>query len=236
MNSMIERIKKNLRKHIDQEYGTSMKKHTKEDIALYGVRISIVRKISGQYFSKIKDMSKKDIFTRCEQLLQSGYIEEMIIAFDWAFRLRKKYTELDFCTFEDWLTQYVVNWGTCDDFCTHAFGEFIYQYPQFVNNVKDWTQSDNRWMKRAAAVVMIYSIRRNKYIDYVFEIADFLLYDPDYMVQKGYGWMLKEISNLYPEKVFEYVQNHKNTMPRTALRYAIEKLDPALKEKAMARE
>ncbi len=56
-------------------------------------------------------MSKKDIFAKCELLSQLGYIEEMVIAFDWAFRLRKKYAESDFYIFENWLTQYVVNWG-----------------------------------------------------------------------------------------------------------------------------
>lgn len=56
------------------------------------------------------------------------------------------------------------------------------------------------------------------------------------MVQKGYGWMLKEASNLYPEEVFQYVVRHKRKMPRTALRYAIEKLPPGLRKKAMAKD
>lgn len=68
-----------------------------------------------------------------------------------------------------------------------------------------------------------------------FTIADILLRDSDDMVQKGYGWLLKEISNLYPDRVFHYVMKHKETMPRTALRYAIEKLSPPLRKKAMKR-
>ena len=69
----------------------------------------------------------------------------------------------------------------------------------------------------------------------VFEIADILLLDKDDMVQKGYGWMLKEASNHEPKKVFEYVMRHKKEMPRTALRYAIEKLSPDLRKQAMAK-
>jgi len=45
--------------------------------------------------------------------------------------------------------------------------------------------------------------------------------------------MLKEISNLYPDKVFKYVMKHKANMPRTALRYAIEKLLFKKREQAM---
>jgi len=56
------------------------------------------------------------------------------------------------------------------------------------------------------------------------------------MVQKGYGWMLKEASNKYPKEVFDYVMRNKKEMPRTALRYAIEKLSPEFRREAMKRE
>jgi 3-methyladenine DNA glycosylase AlkD len=62
------------------------------------------------------------------------------------------------------------------------------------------------------------------------------LLDDDYLVQNGYGWMLKVVSNSYPDEVFNYVMKHKAEMPRRALRYAIEKLSPGLKKKAMSKE
>jgi 3-methyladenine DNA glycosylase AlkD len=83
---------------------------------------------------------------------------------------------------------------------------------------------------------LIYSIEKKKSLAPVFEIADILLLDKDDMVQKGYGWMLKVASNHEPNKVFEYVMRHKREMPRTALRYAIEKLSPDLRKQAMAKE
>ena len=53
------------------------------------------------------------------------------------------------------------------------------------------------------------------------------------MVQKGYGWMLKVASQAHLQEVFDYVMKHKAVMPRTALRYAIEKMPPELKSEAM---
>jgi 3-methyladenine DNA glycosylase AlkD len=53
------------------------------------------------------------------------------------------------------------------------------------------------------------------------------------MVQKGYGWMLKEASKPHQKEVFDFVMMHKSVMPRTALRYAIEKMPPELKVRAM---
>ncbi len=66
-------------------------------------------------------------------------------------------------------------------------------------------------------------------------IADILLEDKDDLVQKGYGWLLKEASRTHQEQVFEYVMRNKAIMPRTALRYAIEKMPEELRRKAMQR-
>ncbi|MBU7017551.1 MAG: DNA alkylation repair protein [Theionarchaea archaeon] len=204
-------------------------------VTSYGLRIPLTRKIASHFFAGIRKKSKEEIFDLCEILLKSGISEERIIAFDWAFRLRKMYSSSDFYILESWLKTYVKGWGSCDDICTHAFGEFLYQFPGFFKEVKKWTESENRWLRRASAVILIYSIRRDKCCEQGFEIADVLLQDTDSMVQKGYGWMLKEISNVHPQKVFEYVMEYKEVMPRTSLRYAIEKLSPDLRTKAMAR-
>ena len=156
-----------------------------------------------------------------------------MIAFDWAFRVRKQYTAQDFDRFESWLEKHVHGWGSCDDFCTHAFGHLIYAFPENVVNVKTWIPSENRWFRRGAAVVMIYGIRRKQNFTASFEIADQLLVDEDDLVQKGYGWMLKEMSKWEPKQVFDFVIHRKAVMPRTSLRYAIGKLSPELRQQAM---
>ena len=81
--------------------------------------------------------------------------------------------------------------------------------------------------------MFIYSLRKDKLLKEAFEIADILLQDKEDLVQKAYGWMLKEASNLREKEIFEYVIKNKNQMPRTALRYAIEKMPPKLKKQAM---
>jgi 3-methyladenine DNA glycosylase AlkD len=70
-------------------------------------------------------------------------------------------------------------------------------------------------------------------LDEIFDTADRLLMDDDDLVRKGYGWMLKEASNRFPDRVFAYVIMNKGVMPRTALRYAIEKLPHHRRREAM---
>lgn len=232
---LIQEIRKQLKEHIDPEYQKSIQRFFKEEIAVYGVRRPEVKKITAHYFQKIKDKPKEEIFGLCEELISSGMMEERGIAFDWAFRLQKLYVPTDFQVFESWLKKYVSNWGACDHICA-LLGAFMDQFPEFIPKVKEWSASKNRWFRRASAVAFIPLISKKKNLDDVFEIAGLLLQDEDDLVQKGYGWLLKEASNKYPQEVFDYVMEHKASMPRTALRYAIEKMPPDWKKKAMAKD
>jgi len=236
MNSkkLIQKVETELRKNIDKKYKEGSRRFFKEKINNLGVRTPIVRKISARYYPKIKDLNKKDIWKICEALLRKQD-EFKMIAFDWAFRQKENFTKSDFGIFENWYKEYVSNWGSCDDFCTHAFGFLIFQFPELVPKTKKWAYSKNRWFRRAASVVLIYSLRNDELLKEAFEVSDILLEDPDDLVQKGYGWTLKEAANLQEKKVFQYVIKNKNKMPRTALRYAIEKMPKNLKKQAMAK-
>jgi len=152
---ILNKIRKELKANVDLKYKKGSKNFFNEPIKLYGVRAPIVRKISAGNFAAIKSLPKQQIFTLCEKLLQSNYNEEATIAFDWARRLEKQLEKKDFIIFEQWLKKYVTNWAMCDDFCTHAFGYLILKYPEHLKNVKQWTKSNNRWVRRASAVIMI---------------------------------------------------------------------------------
>jgi len=108
-------------------------------------------------------------------------------------------------------------------------------YPEYISELKRWAKLDNRWMRRAAAVTLIIPARHGLFLDDIFEIATLLLHDRDDLVQKGYGWMLKAASQAHCNEVFNFVMRHKATMPRTALRYAIEKMPDEMKKDAMAK-
>ncbi len=232
--NIVGEIQKELRNKVDLKYKDGSKIFFKENVELLGVRTPIVREISRKYFEKVKELDKKEIFLICERLLKLGY-ENKTIALDWAFRLKKKYEKEDFNTFEEWLNRYVTNWAICDDLCTHTFGNFIFQFPEYLEKLEKWAKSEDRWLRRAASVTLIYSVRREEHLGKAFEIADILLLDKDDLVQKGYGWMLKEASNSNLSEVFDYVKKHKNEMPRTALRYAIEKMPLNYKKTAMGK-
>jgi 3-methyladenine DNA glycosylase AlkD len=230
---ILKRVRSQLAQSADDKTKEGSKRFFKEEIKVYGVKSAIVDKIAKEGFKHIKDKSKKEIFELCEAFWQSGYMEESFIACNWSYSLSKSFESSDFATFENWVKKYVSNWASCDTFCNHTVGEFVMKYPTYINNLKQWAHSKNRWMKRASAVSLIIPARKGYFLKDIFEIADILLMDPDDMVQKGYGWMLKAASQAHQKEVYNYVLKYKDVMPRTSLRYAIEKLPENLRKLAM---
>lgn len=233
MNAMIYQIRTELKNHSDEKTREGAQRFFKEKIKLYGIKTATTTQIGKKYYNLIKNKKKTEIFSLCEELWKSGYIEESFIACHWSYIIHKKYEKDDLQLFEKWISQYVTNWASCDTFCNHTVGEFIEMFPEKIDVLKQWTSSKNRWMKRAVAVSLIIPARHGKFLKDIFEIADLLLTDTDDMVQKGYGWMLKAASQAHETEVFNYVMQNKKAMPRTALRYAVEKMPKNLKEKAM---
>ncbi len=226
-------IREELVQNADEKTRDSAHRFFKEEVKFYGVKAAVVRNIAKKYFREIKGKEKQEIFSLCQRLLESGYGEEAFIAFEWSYAIRKYYESADFHVFERWVQGYVDNWAKCDTLCNHAVGSFIEQYPEYIKNLKIWARSENRWLRRASAVTLIIPARKGKFLEDVLEISDILLKDKDDLVQKGYGWMLKEASRSHQEEVYDYIMKRKGDMPRTALRYAIEKMPVDLRRKAM---
>ena len=236
MSNVLAEIRKELKKEGDEKTRESGKKFFKEDVRLYGIKTAVVSRIAKEYFKSIKGKDKEEIFGLCEELWKSGFMEESFIACNWSYLICKKYEPEDFVVFQRWVNNYVSNWASCDTLCNHTIGTFVEMYPQYLSNLKKWAKSQNRWMRRGSAVALIIPARQGKFLQDIFEISDILLRDEDDLVQKGYGWMLKAASQAYQKEVFDYVMSRKKDMPRTALRYAIEKMPGELREEAMRKE
>lgn len=218
MNNIIEEAKK------------SFNNLSKED----GLTTAQVRSISVKLYKTLENKNIDSVLKVCEVLLNERQWALGVIAYDWAYRVRKQYTLKTFNVFEKWLKEYVTGWGDCDDFCTHAFGELLSQYNELFENVMEWTKHPDFFVRRASAVILIYPIKHNKYKNInPFLISNELINDDHHLVLKGYGWMLKVLSEVEPKIVFEYLIKNKSSMPRVSYRYALEKFDEASKKYLM---
>ena len=236
MDLVIRKIRTDLKANKNTSVKKSSQRFFKEPVKCYGMKSAMVDKIAKKCWQEIKSLDKKEIFSLCEELYQSGYFEEAAIVSCWLPKLVDQFKLADLAIFEAWIKKYITNWANCDGLCNHTLGSLIEKYPEALSRIKTWTRSKNRWLRRAAAVSLIIPAKAGKFLEEIFEIADRLLLDQDDLVQKGYGWLLKEASRLHRKEVFNYVMKNKKEMPRTALRYAIELMSKDLKLEAMKRE
>ena len=235
MRELVENARKRLRDLADPKVRDSGARFFKEPVAAYGVKSADVRKIAKQVWAMVKREPKDAVFALCEDFWRGGYLEEGGVACELAACLGKAYGKEDFAVFDRWLDAYIHNWAHCDMLCLQCLAPLIAKFPDIVPAARAWAGAGNRWKKRAAAVAFVPAARAGERLEDVFAVSDALLPDPDDMVQKGYGWALKVAGEKHPDAVFAFLMERKSAMPRTAFRYALEKLPPALRAAAMGK-
>lgn len=199
-----------------------------------GIPMAQVLMVARQFARDLRQADRVTVFDICEALFKSGGFEASIIACHWSRIPRKQYEASDIRVFGRWLDRYVGNWATCDTFCNHSVAMLLERYPHTADTLLSWARSPNRWVRRGAAVSLIVPAKKGLFTGTILAIASILLHDEDDMVQKGYGWMLKEAYAAHPSELEEFILGHAGEMPRTAFRYAIEKWPPALRKQAMS--
>ena len=129
-------------------------------------------------------------------------------------------------------TQFINNWDLVDSSAYHIVGPYLAERDKAP--LYELAQSTSLWERRIAIMATFHFIRKNQFED-TLAIAKILLCDPEDLIHKAVGWMLREIGkrDLTQEKTF--LSRHYQQMPRTMLRYAIEKFSKAERQKYLER-
>lgn len=233
-NDLLGRLRAELGDKADATHRDGARAFFKEAIQPLGVRSRELNAIIARHWRSARALPEADFLALCEALWNSGVFEEATIACKWCARDLPRLGLASFPVFERWLGTRVGNWAHCDDLCSHCVGGLMSLFPEVMERTLPWLASPNRWLRRGAAVSCVLPARHGLYLHHVFRVADVLLEDPDDMVRKGYGWMLKEGSRAWPREVLEFVLARRGRMPRVALRYAIELLPQEWRARAMA--
>ena len=110
------------------------------------------------------------------------------------------------------------NWDLVDVTAEHVVGSHGVGRARLLA----WAASKNLWCRRIAIVSTFHSIRRNRFGD-TLAVATCLLRDPEDLLHKATGWMLREVGKRDPAVLERFLRRHHRVMPRTMLRYAIER-------------
>lgn len=126
---------------------------------------------------------------------------------------------------------YVNGWDLVDSSAHFIVGPYVQQTGKF-NILDKLAESNHLWKQRVSVIATFHQIRLDNY-EYSLRIAEKLVYHNHDLIHKAVGWMLREVGNRSLKDELPFLDKYASTMPRTMLRYAIEKFSPDLKEKYM---
>ena len=181
-----------------------------------GIRVPLIRRQAKQF----RDTSLAEV----GKLLESGYHEErlcavliLVLQFDGAAEQQKK------AIYELYLssTAYVNNWDLVDSSAHLIVGPYLERRSR--RRLYKLARSTDLWERRIA-IMATYHFIRNGDFDDTLALAELLLHDDHDLIHKAVGWMLREVGNRDRRAEEDFLESHYREMPRTMLRYAIEKL------------
>jgi 3-methyladenine DNA glycosylase AlkD len=186
----------------------------------------------GQVFALAKasmDMSLREIETLLEQddhLAKVGAVSVM----DFQARSRKTSPERRKALFDLYLRRHdrIDTWDLVDRSAIWVVGEYLRDKPRDV--LYELARSD-RPMERRTAILSTFAFMRQGELDDSYRIAEMLIGDEEHLVHKAVGWMLREAGKRDEPRLLAFLDQHAGSMPRVMVRYSIEKLDPALRQR-----
>jgi 3-methyladenine DNA glycosylase AlkD len=206
----------------------------REPVDVLGVRSHDLQKVVAEAYRTVKKWPAAERNRLCALLWEGGKMEEGVLVAHLYRRFAKQCAGPEFRLFERWMDRYVRNWAHCDGVSSWLLAACIANEPALMDSLPAWTRSKNRWKRRAAAVALLQEAKQGRSTGAIFAIAAMLRGDPDDMVQKGVGWLLKETYPRRPREVVRLLTSWSGA-PRLMLRYACEKMTPADRARVLRR-
>lgn len=225
---LINQIKSDLKKLSNKEkipiyqnfFKTNKGEYGEGDIFI-GVNVPNTRKIAVKY--------KEIELNQIEILLLSPIHEERLLAVLILVQKYQKSCDDKIFQFYKKHNKKINNWDLVDLSADKIVGRYFFNNKDKITQLYDLAKSDNLWERRTGVVSTFYFIKNNEFKP-TLDIALLLLNDSHDLIQKAVGWMLREVGKRDKSILINFLNKNYKIMPRTTLRYAIEKFDENLRQ------
>jgi 3-methyladenine DNA glycosylase AlkD len=210
-------------------YKTASGEYGEGDVFL-GISVPKTRKVAGEY----RDLT----FSEIEKLTKSDFHEVRLCGLIILCNQYKKTKELSMkkSIFDFYLKQVlsgrVNNWDLVD-VSAPTIGQYLVESKNPMPILRKLSKSKDLWERRTAMVFTFAFLRAGE-LEPTYEIAERLLKDDQDLIHKAVGWMLREMGKRDPALLRAFLRDHSKVMPRTALRYSIEKFSDVERKKWLA--
>jgi 3-methyladenine DNA glycosylase AlkD len=218
----VQDIQKRLKKLANKKHAAISQRFFKtgpgeygEGDVFIGIRVPVLRELVKKY----SDLSVEDAAI----LLRSQIHEERLLALLLLVRLFSKGENVTRTIIYDMYlenTGFVNNWDLVDSSAEHIVGAYLMDRSKAV--LYRLAQSEDLWERRISIMSTFHFVKRHEFSE-TLKIAKMLLFDRQDLIHKATGWMLREIGKRHLQTEENFLKIHYTEMPRTMLRYAIEK-------------
>ncbi|MCS4435103.1 DNA alkylation repair protein [Aquiflexum gelatinilyticum] len=184
-----------------------------------GVTVPEQRIIAKKYWKDLPDQELEIMIKSPFHEVRLTSILILVLKFQKATRKAEKKSWVDFYLKN---RSWVNNWDLVDSSAHLILGDYLFDKDRSI--LYDLAKSGILWDQRIAIMSTFYFIRKKDFGD-TLKIAEILLHHPHDLIHKAVGWMIREVGNRDFETANQFLLKHYQSMPRTMLRYAIEKFD-----------
>lgn len=202
---------------LSQRYFKTGKGQYGEGDIFIGVTVPEVREVAAEY----KGLSLEELSDLIKSPKHEVRLCVLIILVN---QMKKAKEEQQKAIYEFYLkhTKYINNWDLVDTSARDIVGGYLYD-KDFAKLI-ELAHSSNMWEQRIAIIATMYYIKKGD-VGMAYDIADLLLFHEHDLIHKAVGWTLREAGKKDEGVLDDYLKTRYQKMPRTALRYAIEKMD-----------
>lgn len=193
-----------------------------------GITVPIQRSIVKKYYKDIR-------LNEVEALLHDEFHEVrssalMILAYKMEYSNTLEQSEIVKLYLKN--TKYINNWDLVDLSASYILGSYIYENKMDKAILYELADSSDLWEQRISIIATHYFIRKNEFEDTI-NISKLLLPSKQDLINKAVGWMLREVGKKNYDVLYHFLLEYANQLPRTTLRYAIERFDSKTREMFM---
>jgi 3-methyladenine DNA glycosylase AlkD len=229
---MIDKILKELKSKKNKEQAKNLsrffktgKGHYGEGDIFWGIKVPVQREV----VKKFKEASLKDIQELLNSKVHEHRLAGLLILVEKYKKAENKREIYDFYLKN---TKNINNWDLVDLTAPNIVGSFLLENKKERKILYSLVKSKNLWERRIA-ILSTFTLLREKDFKDVLKISEMLLKDEHDLIHKAVGWMLRELGKRDKDVEIEFLEKYCKVMPRTMLRYSLEKFNTKEREKYM---